>query len=574
MKRNLIPAALALLAALPLAAQEHPFGPADSGFSEAVDVRVVNVEAVVTDGKGERVRGLKPEDFRLLVDGKEVPVEFFTEIVDGSVVSAAVPEGETAAPAPIAGGQEAIGRNVLVFVDDSFSIEPQRNRVLQEVERSLAKLAPQDRVALVSFDGKRLSLLSEWTGNRDQLAMAFATARGRRAYGHWILANRKLLNLRASENAVIQGFTPEPVPTTVNNWGAVRESGFAPDLGRVESLSSGNGWAAPDIHTPLARVVTAASAAMRGLPAPGGRKVMLVLSGGWPLFEREAFGSLLNPVPEYLHTGMGEDLYQPVVDTANLLGYTLYPVDVPGLDPQSTGVDLSETELVSQQLISSEWERATQYALGFMARETGGEAAFNSNRLKALDRLAEDTGTYYWLGFTPAWRADDQRHRIELKAVRPGLRVRTRSGFSDVSRNTEMAMATEGLLMFGGAEGQAPQAHRIQVEMGKPRRAGMSAVELPVVLHIPAEALTAVPVADGGYAVDATLSLGALDRWGARSDLPIVPLRLTMDRQPKPGDILRYRTVLKMRRGQQRVVFAVRDSLSGEMLWANLDYKP
>ena len=42
MRRNLIFAALALLAALPLAAQEHPFGP-DSGvadFGESVDVRV------------------------------------------------------------------------------------------------------------------------------------------------------------------------------------------------------------------------------------------------------------------------------------------------------------------------------------------------------------------------------------------------------------------------------------------------------------------------------------------------------------------------------------------------------
>lgn len=572
MKRNLIPAALALLAALPLAAQEHPFGP-DGGvadFGESVDVRVVNVEAVVTDGKGQRVHGLKPEDFRLLVDGREVPVEFFTEIVEGAVASSPARDGEATAPAPIASGQETIGRNVLVFVDDSFSIAPQRNRVLQEVERSLAKLGPQDRVALVSFDGKKLDLLSEWTGDRSQLTMAFATARGRRAHGHWILANRKALNRQASQGAEIQGFTPEPVPSTVNNWGAnLGDTGYTLDSGVLET-----GWAAPDIHTPLARVVTAAAAAMRGLPAPGGRKAMLILSGGWPLFEQEAFGSLLSTVPAYIQSGLGEDLYRPVVDTANLLGYTLYPVDVPGLDPNSTGVDIEDIELETHHLISSEWERATHYTLGFMARETGGEAAFNSNRLKALDRLAEDTGTYYWLGFTPAWRADDQRHRIELKVVRPGLRVRTRSGFSDLSRSTEMAMTTEGLLMFGGLEGQAPEAHRIKVEMGEPRRAGMSVVSLPVVLHIPAEALTAVPVADGGYAVDATLSLGALDRWGARSDLPIVPLRLTMDRQPKPGDILRYRTTLKMRRGQQRLVFAVRDSLSGEMLWANLDYKP
>ena len=39
-------------------------------FGESIDVRVVNVEAVVTDRQGHRVSGLKPEDFRLRVDGR------------------------------------------------------------------------------------------------------------------------------------------------------------------------------------------------------------------------------------------------------------------------------------------------------------------------------------------------------------------------------------------------------------------------------------------------------------------------------------------------------------------------
>ena len=52
-------------------------------FGESIDVRVVNVEAVVTDRDGNRVTGLKPGDFRLRVDGKEVPVEYFSEVHDG-----------------------------------------------------------------------------------------------------------------------------------------------------------------------------------------------------------------------------------------------------------------------------------------------------------------------------------------------------------------------------------------------------------------------------------------------------------------------------------------------------------
>ena len=63
-------------------------------LGDSIDVRVVNVEAVITDGKGNRVRGLSAADFRLLVDGREVPVEYFTEIEEGK---AAVPASATSA---------------------------------------------------------------------------------------------------------------------------------------------------------------------------------------------------------------------------------------------------------------------------------------------------------------------------------------------------------------------------------------------------------------------------------------------------------------------------------------------
>jgi VWFA-related protein len=562
-------AALTLLAASSAAAQ--PSAPAPGVFGEAIDVRVVNVEAVVTGRDGERVRGLTAQDFRLLVDGREVPIEFFTEIVDGTAAAPSTsPQAGDPVPAAVP-DVEAVGRSVLVFIDDSFSVAPHRNQVLQQLERSLSRLAPGDRVAVVAFDGRKLDLLSEWTQDHSRTAASLAGARKRRAYGQRILAHRKLLNLRLAEGSRVEGFTPQPVPTTQNDFFGGERWGGGPNVG-FASLEKG--FEAPDIYTPLAQVVTAAAAAMRGLPAPQGRKVMLVLSGGWPLVERESFGPLTTPVPGWMQDGMSEGLYRPLVDTANLLGYTLYPVDVPGLDPASTGADVQATDFTSfSGLIASEWERSTHYALDFLARETGGRAALNSARLEALERMAADTGTYYWLGFTPAWRADDRRHRIELRARRPGLTVRSRSGFSDLSRRTEMAMSTEGLLMFGGSAGQAPEGQRIRVEMGQPRRTGLSAISVPVVLHVPAEALTAVPAA-GGYVMEATLSLGALDRWGARSDLPVVPLRLMVDRQPRPGDVLRYRTVLKMRRAEQRLVFTLRDSLSGEMLWANLDYKP
>lgn len=288
--------------------------------------RVVDVEAVVTDLAGNRVRGLSAGDFRLLVDGVEVPIERFAEVGEGTM-----------------------GRSYLVFIDDSLSIAVQRDLVLWEIERDLDRLGPGDRMAIVVFDGERLHRLADWTGDRETLAAALSAARRRPAR---------------------------------------------------ESLTRYAAW-----------VADAAAAALRSVSPPPGRKAMLVLSGGWPA---------------------GPSLQ--LVRDANRLDYTLYPVDVPVVD-RNAGRDTTPEE-----------------ALLALAEATGGRAALASNRLAALERAEEDTRSYYWLGFSPAWRADDRDHRIELEVRRPGLDVRARHGFSDPSPATLAGMESEDLLLSGAKD--------------------------------------------------------------------------------------------------------------------------
>src|ERR1700687_1870377 len=86
--------------------------PARVEVGESIDVRVVNVEAVATDPQDHVVHGLAAPDFQLLVDGKEVPIDYFTEVRDGQAAVAAAPAAAatpqpagapgavTAAPAP------------------------------------------------------------------------------------------------------------------------------------------------------------------------------------------------------------------------------------------------------------------------------------------------------------------------------------------------------------------------------------------------------------------------------------------------------------------------------------------
>ena len=65
--------------------------------------------------------GLANHTVLLARDGREVPIEYFAEIAEGKSVQAD--------KAPVAAG-ETVGRNYLIYLDDSFSLANRRNDVL------------------------------------------------------------------------------------------------------------------------------------------------------------------------------------------------------------------------------------------------------------------------------------------------------------------------------------------------------------------------------------------------------------------------------------------------------------
>src|SRR5436305_914327 len=99
--------------------------------------------------------------------------------------------GDTCRAPPPAPSQALVGRSLLVFIDDLFSIGKQRDRMLDALERDLKLLQPEDRMAIVAFFGGRVDVLSGWTGDRAALAAALQAARKRPAAGNKALAERR-----------------------------------------------------------------------------------------------------------------------------------------------------------------------------------------------------------------------------------------------------------------------------------------------------------------------------------------------------------------------------------------------
>jgi len=493
------------------------------------------------------VEGLDPEDFAITVDGRDVPVEYFTEVLGGRSIAAGAASGTVPALAPGA----LVGTSYLVFIDDFYAISRDRNRVLNSLIEQLPLLGTDDRMAVVAFTGKKLEMLSSWSQSTDALARVFEQAKKRKAGGLQRIAEQR--NFRATRALIAQND-----PTRGGGLGLVPEL----DLDEEDE--------ALRIADQMKSIVLAASSALRGFANPPCRKVMLLLSGGWPFnpaqwVVREPFRVAYSTrIPD------GSELYQPLIDTANRLSYTLYTADLPLFGQSSTRIDASSAiNPIAGGALEFERERELELTLTELASQTGGKALINSNATAAFERMVEDTRSYYWLGFTPSWQGDDQGHKIEVIVRRPGLSVRSRGSFSDLSRSTEVSMMVESSLLFGNTAG----VEGLPTEFGTPARAGRGKVKVPFRIAIPVHEITFLPTA-GGHIASLELRVAVIDDRGNRAEIPVIPLQLRADDTPESEGYAVYASYLRMRKRPHRLVFSLYDTASGKILSSRLDYDP
>ncbi len=529
-----------LVLALPGYAQQP--APEPPTFGEIIDVRVINLEVVVTDGK-DRIQGLTADDFRILVDGEEVPLEYFTEVLGGQAV---LPQAENSTTIPALAPGEAVGTRILVFIDDAFSVRTKRNRVLKRMIEQLPHLGPEDSMALVAYDGRQIELLTSWTRSQRELERVFEAAQERRAYG---------LQRRLANGVSFGGPFGSGLGSGFGNFagsGPFRGDGFGSGFG------SGTGPGSRT-YADVDQVLGAATSVLRGFAKPSGRKVMLLLSGGWPTAGGTGFSSDIG------YAGGGSrSLLRPLVDTANRLGYTLYPVDLKGAESHFSGAEfgpLGRARFAENFSRDREW--IEESSLVYLAEETGGKALLDGASLTALQRTVEDTRSYYWLGFTPSWQEDDRRHRVKVEVRRKGLKARSRDSFSDLSRTTEVSMLLESAQLF---DLPVPGLDKeLQVSIGEPLSGGSRKVVIPLRVEVPLDEITLLPF-EGGYGTRLELRVAVTDDRGNRADIPVMLFDLKRKEQVEPGDFTSLEVPLRIRRRPHRMLVSVHDPASGTIL--------
>jgi len=524
--RCFVAATLSFLVTAPLAAQPDDLS---SVFGEIVDVRVVNLEVVVENRKGERIPGLGVEDFRLLVDGEEVPLSFFSEIQLGRAVPAETnssepdPDGvDPVETGPFEAGQR-VGTSYLVFIDEAFSRAKQRNRVLKGIREHVSRLGAEDRMAIVAFDGQHIDMLSTWSQSPADLQSILDKAMERKAFGFLTQA-------------------------------------------RVRLNVAGSGVVSEELEDRLENISLAVAAALRGFANPPGRKVLLLASGGWP-YSPETYLQSSGVSSEFDRSAR---IYGPIYETANLLGYTIYPIDVAGMQIQ--GPDATAERPGSG--FDTTQEDSIHDTLRLLARETGGKPLLDSARLKSLAKVVEDTRSYYWLGFTPFWQGNDEQHEIKVEfaskeLARPGLgrglKLRYRSGFQDLSRKKEVSFMVESALLFGDLPGAKPLRVELgQVEKKRERKRGRF-FELPIRIFFPLDEVTVLQHQDE-YVVELEMRIASIDARGNHSDLDVSRVSIRASGPPEPGEEGLKQVTLQLNRRPEKVIVSLHDPLSGAIL--------
>jgi VWFA-related protein len=507
-----------------------------AAFAEEIEVRSLAIEAVVMNRDGQRIEGLDKDDFRLLVDGEEVAMEHFAEVRGGDYVQTveAYPGVVAGAPSPT---------SFLVFVDDFFVIPTDRDAVLRAVLERVPNLGPNDQVAITAWDGNELAALTPWSSSKTEVAAALEEAMNRPAHGLRRQSERRQFDVTLDSQGM---YGTSRDPSADHFRLGTQERQYA-DL----------------LVSQLQGVVGAASASLRAFPTPPGRKVMLLMSGGWPMEVSQWIARNPTRAVNERNIPSGVELYAPIITTANLLGYTVYGVDLPGMMGRS-GADASRATSYGTGAMSfTEFylEGELHNSLQYISVETGGLPFINGQRIGALSEAGADVNNFYWLTFAPSWARDDEFHDIRVELIDPELTVRTRAGYLDISPQSQVGMAVRSSLLYG----PFGESDDLKVEVSEVEKVKGKKVDATVKVAIPMSLITMSRTEDG-YAGQALLFIAALDPSGGRSDIPAIPIGILGKELPQPGDTVTYEATLRLHRKTSRLTVAVLDPVKGETL--------
>ncbi len=410
------------------------------------DVRVtlVLLDTVVTDSKGNPIRGIGAEEFELLVDNEIVPIEAVEEFCDPDAGAGAagqapieraagVPDDEPgstggvssvggfASPVAVNGAPSmadavigsartvgtsgAITRHYILFFDISHMKLATRRKAIQIATQFVReRMLPTDRAMILAF-ARGLHLVSGFSSDREFLA-----ARLERMHDDRVLTDASPIQ-QETDLIRLAGAGRSPRPSSGRGATGLSRMSVMPGVSNPECEA---GARIAEIETTRAlRAIANTMPAFSDLP---GRKALMLFTEtlqadparayfeacGIPLFERPSLW--ITVAPEVLH----------LAHRANLVGVSFYPMHPGGIEAGRMG-PVMEQSIAFQKSISL---------------STGGEAFIvMKNPLVAFEQATRDMSCYYMLAYRVREGMKPGKHTAVVRVARKKVRVRHRESF-------------------------------------------------------------------------------------------------------------------------------------------------
>ena len=422
MSKKFLAALLAVLCAVSLSLAQM-----QSDDVVRITTNLVQVDVVVTKN-GKPVKDLKAEDFEIFEDGRRqeiISFAFVPNVTNNAgalpgTTSSKDPNGPTEPNAPTDPNSPPpvpteVTRRTIAFVVDYYGLSATS---IAQVKRHLRKfiderLKPNDLIAIIRTSRARRERTS-FTNDRSRINQAWEQV----------------------------------------NWNPCSRVGVKPIPRIGDDATVGCGGVATFDES-----ISSIRAVLTSLGQLPGRKSMIIFSNDTPLREEEK----LNHGSSSVLTAAGDSTSDDsrnyntrlnrLAEMAIRSSVVIYGIDASGLQATHvTAADATVRPMVSgsegnrlfvQELRNREkLIQKRRDGASMIAKQTGGFLVHDQNDFQ-LDRIIEEQGGYYLIGYRPSTETFNKRfHRLKARVKKSGYEVRTRSGFFGMSEEEAKQVKT------------------------------------------------------------------------------------------------------------------------------------
>jgi len=538
--------ALITLAATTLVAQQSNQQPAGEipKLSETIDVKVINVDVVVTDRKGNPITGLTKDDFELFENGQPKLISNFYEVQGKRATNISIiPAGEEkpVVTLPAEEVTENLRRRIIFYIDN-LSLQPfNRNRVFKDMKEFAKNVIRPGDEAMVATFNRSMKIRVNFTRDPVQIHQTLDVIAGESALG---VANKS--ERRDVEKRIQDADNYSEAVAAARQYGQSVEHDLRTS---VESLKA--------LMTTLAGVEGKKVLVLttEGFQIQPGREMFYLVDEisrekGWP-----AGGTMLEGM-----TFNSSSTIQMLAKTANANGITMYTLHAGGLAAANDG-NMADRDrpipfAVTQAAVSNSTE-----SLQVLAEMTGGLASINTNNFAgAFKNIMRDLDSYYSLGYRAGTERVDRQRSLDVRVKgKRGYNVRSRQSFVEKSTFAEMSDRVIANLLYRSKANDL----NVRVKINTPVPAD-DLFRVPVEIQIPMESLTLLPQGEsylGGF----TIYVAVANKDGDMSDVAQKQQQIRVpqaDMAKIKGKYYTYVLDLLMERGVNRVSIGVVDDVS------------